>query len=170
MGVDCKITLPANVRIDDVAKVIGISAGCPKEKRPLGPSYPNSFSIHVKNIAYDILQTMPQAPTIVINQDCVDGLKHHVMFFFEYKGKRLLNPRSTAFWIAVAHRLVDFFGGSIDYRDCDDVEVDYERPEKSNAENCPEGGNDWDVFQERLWALEPMTTEEMKRFEAVAAY
>jgi hypothetical protein len=53
----------------------------------------------------------------------------------------------------VARALVDFFGGFADFNDCDDTERDYEQPDRSDAENCPEDGAEWDALQARMWAL-----------------
>jgi hypothetical protein len=53
--------------------------------------------------------------------------------------------------------LVDFFGGEVDFNDCDATDVDYKMRRKSNKKNCPEDGRSWDAFQKRLFALQPLT-------------
>ena len=79
-------------------------------------------------------------------------------------------PRSTAFWLAVMHRVVDFFGGTIDYQDCDDIEVDYTVPAKSLQENSPSDGEEWYVFQNRILEIKPITEKEWRSYDSRAAY
>ena len=174
MGVDCKIILPANVRLKDVADVIGVAAGFKPEKSPLGSSHPDSWAVRVPGVRVSSFncQGLESCAKIELVGETMDGVKdHYVMYHFEYDdGQRLLAPRSTAFWLGIGHRLVDFFGGSIDYQDCDDSYKDYSVPGKSDELNQPEGGDEWDSLQERMFAVKPLTKEELKRFNKLTAY
>jgi hypothetical protein len=79
-------------------------------------------------------------------------------------------PRSTPFWIAVGKRLVQFFGGEIDYQDCDEIDVDFARPSKSLKINDPQDDDEWDTFQRRLFRLKPLMVEDIKDADQYAAY
>src|SRR5581483_9606267 len=131
MSVDCHITLPDNVRVDNVADVIGIAAGL----KPVWEYSDNGKHkwVKVRGVEARSSGVVPGMALISIRSTghlLVDGEDQHSGYYhFEacHDG-RLLSVTSTAFWIAVGHRLVDFFGGSIDYQDCDDVEVNYCQP------------------------------------------
>lgn len=166
MGVDCKIVLPGNVRVDDVALVLGASAGLKKEWAPY-----DFKSARVLGVEINSIDGIPTCVNIELKGDLIDGFKHHhVMYYFEYHGLRLLMPRSTGFWIACGHRLVDFFGGRIDYKDCDDESKDYFVPKKSRKLNCPDDGEAWDKFEERIMAIEPITKVELEEYSKYAVY
>lgn len=169
MGVDCGITLPDNVRVKNVAEVIGIAAGLKPEWD--GTSDGSAKWIRVPGV--EVKQTTsPEMVEIRLTGKLIDGeVSHFVYYDFESDyGGRALNPRSTAFWIAVAHRLVTFFGGKIDYQDCDTVEVDYKRAAKSKQINSPSDGEPWDKFQKRLFEVKSITKEELEYYDKFAAY
>jgi len=122
MGVDTRITLPGNVRVQEVADVIGILAGLEPRKRRFDDK---SFHVTVPGVKI----TPTHAPYVVEiqlvpeNGALVDGeMYHSVLFFFEDKGTdKLMNPPSTAFWISIGRNIVNLFGGEIDYNDCDNL-------------------------------------------------
>jgi hypothetical protein len=109
----------------------------------------------------------------ITNPDMIDGEEyHHLSYHFETDcGKgRLLNVRSRAIWLAVGNRLIDFFGGSIDYQDCDEIDVDVKKPWKGVALNCPSDGKEWYAFQQRILDIKPITVKEWRGYDAAAAY
>lgn len=174
MGVDARVTLPANVRLSNVANVMGAVAGCPATKSFFDRDPKNGWSTRVEGV--EVLTTsIPSMCEIRITppNGCVDGEKSHFTFYhFEPDNGvgRLMLPRSTAFWIAVMHRVVDFFGGEIDYNDCDDVSCDYSVPHKTWEENSPSDGEAWYTFQNRILEIKPITVEEWNSFNLEAAY
>lgn len=195
MGVNCRINLPDNVRVGDVAKIIGIAAGCPRERSYFrdgigwsvdvdGVSVKPTkcpemvriqdgigWSVKVEGVCVKTT-TCPEMARIQVGHTTFDGVSNHfVFYFFESSvGGRLLSPKSTAFWLAIGHRLVDFYGGSIDYSDSDNIDVNYWKQPKSRAENAPEDGDDWRDFQERLLRVQPLTSEEVATYADKAAY
>jgi len=173
MGVDCKINLPDNVRVKDVAYLIGIASGLTPEWEPYERD-PNLKFLRVKGVEvkHTTIIEMAEISVRSVGKLLVDGEDiHHLYYHFESSyGGRSLGPRSTAYWIAVAHRLVDFFGGTIDYQDCDTVDVDYRRGKKSNRYNCPEDGKPWHSFYKRLSEVKPITQAEMEHYDQFAAY
>lgn len=76
-------------------------------------------------------------------------------------GGRLMMPPSTNFWVAIGKRLVQFFGGSIDYNDCDDVDVNFRRRNNPRHLNSPTDRDAWYKFQNRLLKLKPLTRNEL---------
>ena len=118
MGVDCKVILPHNARIEDVADVMGALAGLKPTRRDFGkPS--DGWSCHVEGVECKTSHTPVMA---IINlrataeEKLVDGQQTHFCYYhFESKHGRLVSMRSTDFWISIAKGLVDFFGGAADF-------------------------------------------------------
>ena len=161
MGVDTSIVLPGDVRVADAAKVIGILAG--QEKRweeTTGARWVEVEGVTVKSYDTDAL----------VGCALIEFADHHVMWHFEVEhGKRLIMPRSTPFWLAVGKALVDFFGGTVDYQDCDATDVDYEA-HTPRLHNDPEDDGPWDAFQQALYDIQPLTKADIKAMREHAAY
>jgi hypothetical protein len=161
MGVDCKIKLPDDVRVSDVAKAIGILAGLPATRWDIGDK--GAYAAHVDGC--DVKSCDPVPECAVINLP-----DRQVLYYFEWgSGGRGLMPRSTPFWIAVGARLCQFFGGEMDYDDCDEIACDFSC-DKPRLCNCPEYGQEWQDLQDELLAIKPVTKEELKFAERLAAY
>ncbi len=178
MGVDCKILLPAAARLRDVADVMGALAGFPMHKKHFNP--PSSGWSAGREYGDKGVEIKPCGGTlescamIHLNNtaDCqiIDGQAgHYVMYHFEgsRKGERLLNPPSTDFWIAIGKGLVDFFGGRVDFNDCDDIDVDYEQPERDDIH--AEDDDEWYALQNRKLAVKALTKANLKACREVAA-
>jgi hypothetical protein len=69
---------------------------------------------------------------------------------------RLISGGNNLYWKKIGRGLVNFFGGWVDDNDCDDTSINYSVKAKSNAENCPEDGEPWRKFQQRLLDLKPI--------------
>jgi hypothetical protein len=173
MGVDTRLTLPGNVRVDDVADVMGVLAGLKPEQYEIDRS--GGVFVRVPGVS---VQTTSIATMVEIDlkvsggHTLVDGQPHHtVPYFFEnVGGRRLLLPRATPFWIAVCRGLADFFGGSVDYSDCDSRAVDYRVNFKRDAENHPTNGEPWDEFYRRILNLTPLTKGDLRAVAQFASY
>ena len=169
MGVDALIKLPPDVRIDDVAKVIGVLAGLPIEKQPLDAN--GTWCIRVNGAKAEGILNIASCATIKIHGKLVDGEEdHHVMFHYEPDDgiDRLIMPRSTAFWISIGKRLIQFFGGKLTYSDC--VGGIDEQAEKPRQSNNPTDGKPWQDFQQEIADLKPITKPELKAANKVASY
>jgi len=166
MGVDTKIMLPSKVRARTVSSVLGRIVGFEGIKTALGGG---AWYTQVEGIS---INNNPQVVGLAdITWDKAPGprTRGYVAYHFEVEdGGRLLMPPSTAFWLAVGHRLVDFFGGKLDYNDCDNSEVDYKV--KANPNSWADDGKPWDQLQQRIMDIEPLTVEEIKSYQNVAAY
>lgn len=73
----------------------------------------------------------------------------------------MLYCSSTSFWQAVGKRLVDFFGGSVDFNDCDDIDVDYSKEPGSTDVNAPTSGEHWENFQKRILEVPRIHKDEL---------
>ncbi len=168
MGMDCKIYLPHNIRVDDVASVIGACLGCPKSKQSLST---NSWVARV-NGASVLPSAMPELCIIRITNGTVDDQSNWTFHYhFEcHRLGRLIMPRSFAVNIALGKRLVNFFGGILDYNDYDDSDVDYEVKCKDDKTNRPEDGEQWDDLQRRIFDTPPLTEKEILDCVELSAY
>src|SRR5215216_756230 len=169
MGVDTRIYLPPPTQVTDVADVVGILLGLPKQQRPLGSSsHPDAWFVRVDGAKVEAAgEGLEMCAYIACRKD--DELIARVMYHFETKrGERLLMPGSTAKWIAVGRALVDFFGGRIIYNDHGDMEDDYMVPARRDIH--AEDGKPWQDFQQRKWELEPLTRAQIAVCRKYAAY
>ncbi len=162
MGVDCRIMLPGNVRIRDVMSVIGVAVGFQPTRRSLGKT---GYCTDVKGVSAE--QPVGNMPDFFYIK--FDG--RHAYWSYEPEnnvGGRMIMPKSTAFWCLVGQRLVDFFGGKVDYNDCDDVEFDYVKRNRGDARNAPTSDEPWMALQDRIAAVKPITREELENFTGAA--
>jgi hypothetical protein len=161
MGVNSNVYLDAGVQVRDVADVIGILAGLKPYKRHFSGSV--GWSTEVDGVKLRSCDTSPEMCEIILTGDLVDGEKgHYVNYFFEIdEGKyRYLYPKATPFWIAISKELCKFFGGKIDYCDCDEggINARWKKPRKKNA---PQDGKPWYNFQQEKLDLKPITIKDM---------
>jgi len=180
MGVDIEIYLPAYVRIRDVADVVGRLAGLPIE--PLGGG--GGFW-HVKG-AQAVASSVPTMALIELKGRCfIDGETHHEMnYHFEcskpewdgepIKGEfRHLSARSTPWWCAIGKRLVEIFGGIVDYQDCDsnytDI-VNFKGFVKNRALFTAHDDPEWSKLKNLIRDVQPITYVDLAEADKVAAY
>ena len=166
MGVSTIIRLPRTCGIQNVANVIGVLAGLKAEKSDFRKfSNMDGYSARVTGVSFNVNDTLPMSPTIVIRGDLIDEERiHHVMYFYENEtwDGVTFNPPSTNFWVAIGKKLVDIFGGEVDYNDCDEWIRDYVNGNHGSiAENRPSKGDEWYAFQNMLLNLKSLTQEEM---------
>lgn len=165
MGVDCKIYLPSRVNVRDVATVIAILLGNKVRKEPLGS---DGWHVQVDGVKVEPCSgTLAECCQIKVN---CDGEERWFLYHFEFgrEGKRGIMPRSTARNIALCKGLADFFGGIVDFSDCDDREADYYVEEKFDIH-----GEDNEAFyrkQSRMLEVHPLSKSEIDECEEVCAY
>ena len=166
MGVDVRIYLPDGVRIGEVAVVAGIAAGL----KPTKAKFSDGWYVEVLGATASPAHIVGMAEIVIVG-DLVDGEKEHRIFYHyePYGGGRLLMARSTAFWIVVGKKLVAFFGGCVDFNDCDDEDRNYQVDPKY-PDGLPVDGKDWKKFQERMLAVKAITQKELEAADKVAAY
>jgi hypothetical protein len=108
-----------------------------------------------------------------------DGtIEHHATYHYEgghdAKTRTLHCGSSSTFWAAVAVKLVDCFGGTVDVNDCDRSDVDFARKRSwptFGPDATVDDINAWDErLKARIEALTPITTEDRARWLAVVAH
>lgn len=180
MGIDLKLTLPANVTVSAVADVLGRLLGCPVVRRPLsaggGPESRGAWSADVVGVTVSP-SNMPECAKIEVasplqgcgRQGC--GSRRFLYHFeFDSTGARGIILRSWGEHIALAVEVARFFGGRVLYSDHADPAESFVEPAKSDALNHPEDGAPWQDLQLRIEALQPLTQEQIAGAERFAAY
>lgn len=171
MGVDAVVYLPADVRVKNVALVLGALTGHKIEKYTYNGHGQSGYWAECKDVKVEVGFSFPELVYIILpHTNDPKGENHFVSYFFEDKrGYKVLYPRSTPYWLAVSKKLVTFFGGTLDYQDCDDVAVDFKarKPRKSNS---PENDKPWTDFHDAILALTPVTPDEIEEMRQFAAY
>lgn len=164
MGVDCKYTIPAQARLRDVADVAGILLGCKVTEESLGSGRSTYAKVH--GITYRTSDDMPECIRIVYPDSCQLALLYH--YEWDLFGNHGIMPRSRARNIALCVALCDFFGGSVDFNDYDDDKDDHSAhiPDDIHAED----GDEWDAFQQRKLSVQPLTKQQIRKYEHVAVY
>ena len=165
MGIDADISLPPNVRLHDVAVVLAALYGHEVRRSKRGSAQcigvALTSSSHVPQCAWIKIPPVPRFGRPAMQ----------VLYHFELeKGRRGLGFRSWPLAIAMLKRLADFFGGNVDYNDCDSNAHDYERPDRDDVANCPDDGEPWEDLQDRMAAVKAVTREEIAECRRFAAY
>lgn len=164
MGANCQITLPHAVKVRDVADVIAACSGVRPGKRYL--SHNGDWAAYCPGV--EITPNLNEPALANITWVAPEGDTRSVLYHFEWSAQgRGLMPPTTPFWIAVGHRLVEFFGGSIDYNDCEGAGPDFSLPHRDDC--WVEDGPEWIAFQERKLAVAPLLPWELELAETTAA-
>jgi hypothetical protein len=175
MGVNTEIKLPHDVRIDDVADVIGILAGNAARWETIRGCGETFKALRVDGVKVRGNRNIPEMAEIIVKppkgKRFIDGHKvHSVNFFFEVSdGGRHLNPPSTPFWIAVGIRLARFFGGRVVFNDCKSSAAN-RRFSKPRSRNNAEDNKGWHAFQKEMANVRPLTKDDLKRTSKYSAW
>jgi hypothetical protein len=167
MGIDCRLTLAPNARVQDVASVLGILFGLPCALEPLDGG---GVVCQVRGVRVVPAGQIPEMCFIELrapNGDLVARSNYH---FENPGGRRLISARARAETLAAFRRVADFFGGVVDDMDCDDEAANYVAPDRGDAENHPSDGAPWNALQRRMAAVLPLTEDAIAACRPFAAY
>ena len=169
MGVDVRIMLPGDVRLRDVGNIIGILAGLPIETRHIKDT--DTPYVTVNGVKVEGTVMIPEMAIINLTGKMVDGEeRHYATYHYETEDSGVLMiPPSTEFWVAIGIELCKFFGGKIDYNDCDEGKWNrtFKKPRKKNN---PQDNSAWAKFQKEILDLKPLTTKDLLRVQKYACY
>lgn len=168
MGVDTRLSLPGNVRVKDVASVLGILFGLPSKLEPLSGG--DAVWCRVQGANVSGFETIPEMARIDLKQENGDYVAGFCYHFENPGGRRVMSGRATPKVIAAFKRVADFFGGRVDFADYDEEDADHSAPDRSDDENTPEDGAAWDMLQRRMAEVKPLTLGEIKACVRVSAY
>jgi hypothetical protein len=176
MGTSCDIYLPNDVRVDDLITAIGFLLGAKREKWDFergGYAYHCNFEEVTNQLGKKAKYIFPESTydlqfhIINIAPTSIDKEIHSGSLFTNpcesHLGYILLIGGATKFWQMLGTELVKFFGGYVDYNDCDSIDKDVEFP-KPRRINCHEENKEWDEFHDTLFAL-PTIAKFTKEFD-----
>lgn len=156
MSVDCRVYMPPAAQLRDVADVLALQAGFKPTLNKYGVESVAGLKVEPSSypgMAYIYIGT--RRTTWQWESD-YPHLNYHTMIF-----------GSTAWWIAMARGLVDFFGGAVSYKDYDD-NPDYSRFPPLDLYN--DGAELWVKLQKRIVAVKPIPADVIKECDQWAAY
>ncbi len=164
MGVDTKLYLPPEARIEDVFDVLTIMLGGDVYKHDFTATNHGGWSAEVRPVPE--YKTFNDIPTMVVANGDVNGAIYHVYYHFEGGFLPGWKQLSTGYrterkplWIA----MTDFFGGMLDMSDSDDIEIDHAGiwSEKRGYRLDGSDGDAWYQFQEaKLNVKQVLTADE----------
>ena len=151
MGVNVNCYLSVGTRIRDVAKVAAALLGNQVTRQEdtrggtaifanvQGVKCTSTTVLEMADIVIDLSVDNPAAQDIRKS----DGAKYGLIYHYESSkpGMPLLMPASTAAKIALCVGLAKFFGGIVDFNDCDSRNVDYRSPARDDIH--AEDGEPW---------------------------
>jgi hypothetical protein len=177
MGVNVKCEFPYGTRLKDVAAVAAALLGHESKHEPIAGS--KATFARVKGwsvmgagsnptLAYIVLDTTADNPAAKLIRESDSGVYHLLYHFEGNNGHPSIYPACIAAKIALCAGLVKFFGGTVDFNDCDDKDVNMRVKAKADihASNDPE----WSLFQKRILAVQPIKAEDITRYEKFASY
>lgn len=170
MGTSTHIFLSNDAQINDVIDVIGILIGQKKEEelfdtfRPSKGSYCKVDKVVTwvppadkKNdyAVYPQTGSCPSMVNIIIPKNKIDKMDHNGSWFYEgdEPGTREIIGGCNEFWQKIGTELARFFGGWVDYNDCDAIEKDVEFP-KPRKTNCTKRDEDFNTMRNDMLKLE----------------
>jgi hypothetical protein len=179
MGVDTDLYLPPYVTVRDVGKVVGILLGCSSEIK----TFSSGNGIHcvvegVKVKGFDSDYGLAECASIVIDGDQPREMMYH--FEFSTPNDRLHNKgwhgiilRSYSPNIALFVAVIKFFGGAVDFNDCDETNIDFEvAPEDSiwGHDWSSTDNEEWNELQHKMNALRPLSKDDLRAYALDATY
>jgi hypothetical protein len=169
MGIDTHLFLPGDVQIRDVGDVAAILLGHEPELKPLTAT---SDHVDVKGIRIRGYEDIPGCAEI--NIEATEDMEYARSIFFTYEvegrpGERLASLRANAEGIALFVKLAEFFGGTVDFNDCDDEEEDVKKSRPRGGNSTHEDG-DFDRMQRRKMNVRAMSYSFVRSFEKHASY
>lgn len=168
MSVSTWVYLPPGVNVEDVARAIGILLG--KEKTLDALSNGMNYLAGVKGVRLHDSKAGPQCCIIDIGdipKEYGNGWWFHYHFELA-NGQRGLGGGSRAARIALHRRLVELFGGSVDYNDCDETKRNYSK--KVPWWVGKEHDRAFEARQKALLSLTPITQDEINKCQKYSAY
>lgn len=190
MGIDTKIYLENHANVDKVYDIMAVALGAQTEyyassRSKKSPDFnepssdTNSWNIKVLHDSWDKFEYI--RPTYFdLNVKSICGEKFHTLFFYDIddntyaqNGERLLNPTSSAAWLSIGKKLVDFFGGKMLISDADDYEDPdnwYKVEKGSYPKEMIDGNDRWYNYINALSKVETLTAKEILDWQDKAAY
>lgn len=182
MGVDTKIYLPPYVAVNDIAKTTAVLAGGKVSLKEIGDNRRSVKVVEVEGLEIQTLPSMHSMLTIKF-KDVLGGNRHCFLHYDGIEnGSKLLSTRSTPFWIALGHRLINLFGGEMIYEDSSGNHADESVPinksiwgkwwKMNNRRSL--SGDETDAIFQRIQnvthGLHPLRPQELIMAKPLAAY
>lgn len=184
MGVDVYALLPPDVDEGEVAEVIGKILGSPSHMEDI--HFHGATAVRVDKAKLDCASNVCHCANVVVDTAtakefgawpwvCVGhfnapqyghpkGIKNNSVSTY-------VSMRSSPGKVATLAKLVDFFGGVVanDY-DNKVIHSSKRHCPKDKYGNIPQGGDEWQEYQNAIHALQPITQKEVEKYRKYSAY
>jgi len=153
----CLVYFPPNVKVRNVGTVLGALMGFTVVRRVLdsrdGSTFTQCLAIEIVGI-----ESLPTCCYLKWSHCNKQGffLYHHEIDNPTSRMSKALTLYDGARWRAIAKKLVDFFGGEVDYDSDDGIYSDYVVEAKPTEEVSPSDGEAWEKLQERMVSAKPI--------------
>lgn len=178
MGVDIRLGLEAGTDLRDLGNAIGRLLGNPSRRRGgMYTGWTETVGVKVKANQVvpglmDISVFAPKGKRLVDGEEAY-GITFHTLWHRgeaeSEKGMLFAIPRSRALNIALAKRLVEYFGGKLSYQDTTD-KVDVAIPWDASKGGRLYRHHGYEAYLEGIFDLTPLTKRDLLEADAVAAY
>lgn len=162
--------LPSNVKLCYVGAVLGKLLGCKVKMEYTVSDLVNPHRCSVQGVFFKHSKYLT-----IINIRPKRG--YHYQFFYDYEPDHyewmtLVSQISYPFYLAIGKRLCDFFGGMLFYRDerVGQFDADYAVVSEDNKYNRPQSMDGIRHLNARIFALKPITRDEIKQYSKYATY
>lgn len=179
MGVDAHCYIPLGTEPDDIFTALALIMGADARFETIHGGDDGSFEVVRSSWTYR-LANMPgemhgflrpddeEAEPMVCDTIFFSTPSYHVDGYYWY-----MSARSYAEPIAVFKKLVDFFGGHVDFNDCDDVGIDHASDgvvKRRKTGETPNDGKAYERYQKQFGDLQPPTYRELAEADSQANY
>lgn len=163
----CRIYLPSKARIADVGDVLAILTWTKPQKNIVSTATTKYYT--TVNASINMSSDYSANSTAIYWKLYGIGKKVNKTFFFEFgDGFHGMMFATTDFGLILGKRLVDFFGGKIDFNDADKITCDYTRPVRPDL--VAEDGPLYISRQDRKFKLKGITQSEIDAIRPKSHY
>ena len=164
MSENCTIFFPCDARVGDIHTAMAILSGLPWAWKDLGGGRDPHQYVEAAGTKVNTFEHAPGMLELELRGPMVDGDEVHSATW-HYQGDagfhQLNCGNATPYWQALAMRLVDCFGGTVDFNDCDSSDIDYVAPHPG-WDLLHRRNEDYVRMQRLLAELVPLTIEDLK--------
>lgn len=166
----CKVYLSSRARLKDVVDVLALLTWATKTKFPHGYD-PDAYITDVyAGIELGGLSYTSSSTNVKWHLFGTMGKVVNKSYNFEYgHGFHGMDFAASDFGVALGKRLVDFFGGKVDFNGHDTVKCDYARPIRHDI-GAEVSSPEWYQLQRRKFHLKAITQKELDEAYKVAYY
>lgn len=155
MSQNTHILLPSEARPEDVLRVLGLLCG---KLGRLVPLTSDSIHLEVDEVKLEALVNQFGCGRLIVDGVCslfcIASSQHGMRGDYAVKTGMWISCPCTDFYQKLGVELVRFFGGEVDFNDCDSVDIDFAWAMADDL--MAVNGKAWEDFQKRMFSVQPL--------------